>query len=77
MSFSKADLEGWRSHPVTERFFEDIEQAKIDAQGSSRMYASPDITLMMACKVEGQVMGYTELEQWYEELKEDFETDEN
>lgn len=66
----------WRQHPVTQRFFKDIDLAIKTAQESPRVYNGKDQTLTMAGLVDGKVSAYRELQEWYEDLLEGDEENE-
>ena len=70
MVLTKEDLQEWKSHPVTQQIFEEIDKAVIELKLESVVRDTCDQTAMQAARNEGVIEGASLLKEAYEVLEE-------
>ena len=67
---TKADLQDWNSHPVTQQVFKEIDNALAELKSESVVRDTVDQTAMQASYNEGVAQGVAVLKETYEDLLE-------
>ena len=68
MVLTKEDLQEWKSHPVTQQIFQEIDKAVIDLKLESVLRDTCDQTAMQASYNEGMLEGVSSLKDTYFEI---------
>ncbi len=73
MVLTKADLQDWKSHPVTRAIFKQIEEQIQSASSESCMMKTVDETALKTAFKEGTIVGANALLEAYQDTLEEAE----